>query len=143
MTFLFPLLICLIFIIFCNVVHAEIFSGSFLVGVEEKPINEQMNLAEYSTPKISRDPNFMGIWSCTMITGGKRFCEEFDECVWITIPAYGYHCRNRRSEGESSNIKAGKMCTRPASDNDCNGNTLSHEKDCIQLPGCYLNISQK
>ena len=48
MTFLFPLLICLIFIIFCNVVHAEIFSGSFLVGVEEKLISEQMNLAEYA-----------------------------------------------------------------------------------------------
>ena len=65
MTFLFPLLICLICIIFCNVdiVQAEIFSGSFLVGVEEKPINEQMNLAEYSTPKISRDPNFMGIYT--------------------------------------------------------------------------------
>ena len=85
--------------------HAETFSGMHLIGVEETLAGHSMNLATYSVPKISRDPKFLPIWSCSLITGGKRFCEDYDECKWKNIAEYKGECVNRRSDGESNSEK--------------------------------------
>ena len=54
---------------------AETFSGVHLVGIDA--VVNQAELAEYSSPKIARDPNFLGIVTCGDIVGGRRFCEAY------------------------------------------------------------------
>ena len=58
---------------------AETFSGVHLVGIDAKDRSDN-ELAEYSSPKIARDPNFLGIMlACTISMESTKRTLEVEE----------------------------------------------------------------